>query len=324
MRVLLTGASGMLGAAVAEALAARGDRITLLQRRPSGLAHPEVLADVADPASVGAAVAGHDAVVHLAAKVSITGRWRDHVHTNIIGTRSVLAACRAAGVPRLVHVSSPSVAHAGSALVGAGAGPADPGRARGHYARSKAVAEQIALGRTVGGPDVVAVRPHLVWGPGDTQLVGPVVDRARTGRLAVIGSGASLIDTTYVTNAADALVAALDRCDRLDGRALVVSNGEPRPIGELLASICAAAGVAPPRRSVPTGVAWAAGAVVETLWAAPILARTGEPPMTRFLAEQLSTAHWFDQRATRAALGWTPRIGLEAGFAALARSYVVR
>ena len=113
---------------------------------------------------------------------------------------------------RFVHVSSPSVAHYGQSLVGASAGRADPDRARGHYARSKAQAELIALAANSPPFPVVAIRPHLIWGPGDTQLVGRIVDRARAGRLAIVGSGASLIDTTYIDNAADALVAALDQC----------------------------------------------------------------------------------------------------------------
>ncbi len=323
VKVLVTGASGMLGAAVADALAARGDDVTVLQRRPSGRGHREVLADISDADAVAGAVAGHDAVVHLAAKVDITGRWRDYLRTNVTGTRAVLAACRTAGVGRMVHVSSPSVAHSGAALVGAGAGVADPQRARGHYARSKAAAELIALGAARGAdaPAVVAVRPHLVWGPGDTQLIGRIVERARAGRLVGVGSGAALVDTTYVTNAVDALLAALDRCAVLDGRSLVVSNGEPRPIAELLASICGAAGVPPPRRAVPVRVARAIGAAVDTAWTvAPVLQRIGEPPITRFLVEQLSTAHWFDQRITRTALRWTPRVSLDEGFTALAAS----
>jgi nucleoside-diphosphate-sugar epimerase len=324
VKVLVTGASGMLGAATADALAARGDEVTVLQRRPSGSPHREVLADVADAPAVAAAVAGHEAVIHLAAKVDVVGLWREYAQANITGTRAVLAACRAAGVARLVHVSTPSVAHTGESLVGAGAAPADPHRARGHYARSKAVAEQLVLAvdRDPHGPAVVAIRPHLVWGPGDAQLVGRIVQRARAGRLVVVGSGAALIDTTYVSNAADALVAALDRCEDARGQALVVSNGEPRPVAELLAAICRAAGVAPPRRAVPISVARTAGAAVEALWSVlPALRRAADPPMTRFLAEQLSTAHWFDQRNTRETLDWMPRVGLDAGLAALARSY---
>ena len=319
MRVLVTGASGMLGRATATALLERGDDVTVLQRRPAGLPCREVLGDVADPAAVGRAVEGQDAVLHLAAKVDVTGPWAEYLTANVDGTRTVVGACRSAGVGRLVYVSSPSVAHAGTALTGVGAGPADPARARGRYSRSKAVAELDALAADSASLAVLAVRPHLVWGPGDTQLVARVVERARTGRLPVIGSGAALIDTTYVDNAAAALVAAVDACGPVHGEALVVSNGEPRPVAEVIGRLCRAAGVPAPRRRVPVAAAWAAGAVVEGVWA--VTGRREVPPVTRFLAEQLATAHWFDQRRTRTALGWRPHVGLDEGFARLAAAY---
>ena len=316
MRVLVTGASGMLGRATAEALLGRGDEVTVLQRRSSGLPCAEVLGDVADPAVVRRAARGQDAVLHLAAKVDVTGRWAEYAAANIGGTRVVRDACRGEGVGRLVHVSSPSVAHAGAALVGVGAGPADPARARGSYSRSKAVAELDALAADSASLAVLAIRPHLVWGPGDTQLVGRIVERARAGRLPVIGSGAALIDTTYVDNAAAALVAAVDVCGPVHGEALVVSNGEPRPVAEVLDRLCRAAGAPVPRGRVPFGAAYAAGAVIDGVWA--VTRRRSVPPLTRFLAEQLATAHWFDQRRTRNALGWQPQVSLEEGFARLA------
>lgn len=313
----MTGASGMLGRATAEALAARGDDVTVLQRRPAGLPYAEVLGDVADPLTVKRAVQDQDAVVHLAAKVDVVGRWQEYARANILGTRTVIAACRAAGVPRLVHVSSPSVAHAGAPLVGVGAEPADPDRTRGHYSRSKARAELDALAADGSDLAVLAVRPHLVWGPGDTQLVARVVARARARRLPLIGSGAALIDTTYVDNAAAALVAAVDAS--VHGEALVVSNGEPRPVAEILHRVCAAAGVPGPRGRVPFRPAWLAGTAVEGVWR--LARRTGTPPLTPFLAEQLSTAHWFDQRRTREALAWAPHVPLDEGFARMAAWY---
>jgi 2-alkyl-3-oxoalkanoate reductase len=319
VRVLVTGASGMLGSATARALAARGDRVTVLQRRPSGLGLPEVLADVADAETIRRAVTGHDAVLHLAAKVDVTGPWAAYERANIAGTRAVVAACRAAGVERLVHVSTPSVAHTGDSLVGVGVAPADPARVRGAYARSKALAEQIALAADGSEIAVTAIRPHLVWGPGDTQLVSRVVARARAGRLVLVGSGAALIDTTYVDNATAALLAALDHCQKAAGQALVVTNGEPRPVAEMLAGICAAAGVPGPQRRVPRRLALTAGLLVEGLWTVRARAGlAGEPPMTRFVVEQLSTAHWFDQRRTHELLSWKPAVSLEEGFAALA------
>jgi nucleoside-diphosphate-sugar epimerase len=322
VKVLVTGASGMLGGATARALAERGDDVTVLQRRPAGLGLREVLADLADHEAVRQAVEGHDAVVHLAAKVDITGAWADFQRINIEGTRAVVEACRQAGAARLVHVSSPSVAHAGRSLVGAGAGPADPEGARGPYAQSKAAAELLALAADSPSLAVVALRPHLVWGPGDPQLVARVVRRARRGRLPLIGAGAVLVDTTYVDNAVDALVAALDRCrlDGVHGEALVVTNGEPRPIAEIVGAWAAAGGAPRPSRHLPVRLALVGGSVAEALWTL----RPGDgadPPLSRVVVEQLATAHWFDQRRTREALAWRPAISLDEGFDRLARWY---
>jgi 2-alkyl-3-oxoalkanoate reductase len=325
VRVLVTGASGLLGGGVARALADRGDHVTVLQRRPAGLGLPEVLADVSDPTAVRRACEGQDAVVHLAAKVNVIGPWPEYERINVGGTEAVIDACRAVGVPRLVHVSSPSVAHAGRSLAGAGAGPADPEHARGAYARSKALAEQRALAADAPELAVLAVRPHVVWGPGDQQLVARIVERARAGRLPVIGSGAALVDSTYVDNAVDALVAAVDRCGDAHGEALVVTNGEPRPIAELLGDMCAAAGAPRPRRHLPVPVALAAGIVVQSAWALAERLRPGgiggDPPMTRFVVEQMSTAHWFDQRRTRERLQWSPKVSLDEGLERLSRWY---
>jgi 2-alkyl-3-oxoalkanoate reductase len=324
VRVLVTGATGMLGRGVARALADRGDQVTVLQRHPAGLGLPEVLTDISDAPSVRAAVGHQDAVIHLAAKVNVIGPEAEYQRVNVQGTRAVVNACVTAGVRRLVHVSSPSVTHFGSSVIGRGADPADPAAARGPYARSKAAAELIALGADRGQLAVVAIRPHSVWGPGDTQLVGRVVERARRGRLPLIGSGAALIDSTYVVNAVDALLAALDRCVEARGQALVVTNGEPRPVAELLAALCRAAGAPEPKRHVPAGLARAGGTLVESLWTLTEGLRTersDDPPLTRFLVEQLSTAHWFDQRVARRVLVWQPRVTLDEGFAELQRWY---
>ncbi|WP_268760881.1 NAD-dependent epimerase/dehydratase family protein [Cellulomonas sp. Leaf395] len=317
-RVLVTGASGMLGRAVADRLVADGHEVRTLQRSPSHVAGAQdVAGSVTDPDVVRAAVRDREAVVHLAAQVTITGPFEQFEAVNVGGTRLLLEHAREAGVGRFVHVSSPSVAHHGRSLVGAGAGPADPHHARDSYARTKAAGELLALAaHDPDGLRVIVVRPHLVWGPGDAQLIGRIVERARAGRLPVLGDGAALIDTTYVDNAVDALVAALHADPRAYGEPYVVTNGEPRPVVELLAGICAASGVPMPRRHVPAALARGAGSLLDAAWRT--FPMPGEPPLTRFVAEQLSTAHWFDQRRTREALGWTPRVGLDEGLSRLA------
>ena len=319
MRILVTGATSLLGRTVVELLDSRGDEATVLQRNPSGLDVDERLGDISDRDAVAGAMDGVDAVVHVAGLAAASGEWAQFEATNVAGTRNVVVAALKAGVSRFVHISSPSVAHAGQPLVGAPAGPADPVCARGHYARSKAMAELIALAADSPAMSVIAVRPHLIWGPGDTQLVGRIVERARSGRLAIVGSGAALIDSTYLDNAADAVVAALDRAPQLGGRALVVTNGQPRPVRELINRIVMAAGLEPPTLSVPTSVAKAGGDIVERVWERRSFET--EPPMTRFLAEQLGTAHWFDQRETRRALRWEPKVSLAEGFERLSESF---
>ena len=325
MRVLVTGASGLLGRAVAAATLAAGHEVRTFQRRPSGVPGvSDVLGSVTDPEALAHAVDGMDAVIHLAAKVSLAGDPAEFDTVNVGGTRALIAALTAAapadaGTRRLVYVSSPSVAHSGDSIVGDGAMPADPAQARGDYARTKAEAELLALAADSRSLRVVAVRPHLVWGPGDTQLVARVVERARSGRLPLLGHGAALIDSTYIDNAASGIVAALERAEDVHGRSYVITNGEPRPVAELLAGICAAAGVRAPGWRVPAGLARAAGSAIEAVWR--IRPGVDEPPMTRFLAEQLSTAHWFDQRQTRTDLQWTPAVSVDEGLRRLAASY---
>lgn len=309
----------MFGRTVAQTIERSGHTVTVLQRRPSGLDCAEMQGDITDQQTVRAAVRHHQAVVHLAARVSPTGRWQDFWDVNVGGTRNLIQASQQAGVTRFIYVSSPAVASSGAAHVGESALPADPATTRSYYARSKAEAEQFVLTHAGGDMAVAAVRPHLVWGPGDEQLVARVVGRAARGSLRLIGSGAALVDSTYVDNAADAIAAALEHAPAVDGRALVVSNGEPRPVAELLRGLCEAAGFELAVRGVPTWAAKAGGALAETVWAVGRLST--DPPMTRFLAEQLSTAHWYDQRLTRELLDWTPRVSIDDGLAKLADWY---
>jgi nucleoside-diphosphate-sugar epimerase len=322
MRVLVTGASSLIGLGVVDRLIKRGDEVVVLQRRTAPGLPDEVeqhLGDIADAAVVSAAARRCDGVIHLAAKVGVIGDRADYVSTNVDGTRHVLDAARLAGVERVVHVSSPSVAHDGSPIIGGGADPAVFAHGAAWYPETKAIAERMALAANGADTAVTVTRPHLVWGPGDTQLVGRIAERAAAGRLALVGGGTALVDTTYVDNATAALVAALDAVRpgaRCAGRAYVVSNGEPRPIRELVEGICAAAGVPFEPRDVGLAVARRVGSVIDRVW--PRLGREDEPPLTRFLADQLGTAHWFDPRPARDDLDWTPHVSIDDGLRELA------
>ena len=328
MKVLVTGTGSLLLGGIASELVRRGDDVVCLQRRPSAFighqnAH-EVLADICDAEAVAAAAHGCDAIIHGAARVGIVGSQKEFYETNVIGTSNILQAAELHNISRLVFVSTPSVAHTGDSLIGAPAGEAEIGRSRSYYAESKAIAERTVLNARNEHLAVVAVRPHLVWGPGDTQLVGRIVERAASGRLAFIGTGNALVDSTYIDNAISAHIAALDALhigSACDGKAYVISNGEPRTVNELMRSMCESAGIPFEPRHVSLALGIRLGSLIERLW--PLM-RSSEPPLTRFIAEQLGTAHWFDQRTVQQDLGWTPHVSLDEGFQRLTQWFASR
>ena len=318
MKVLVTGTGSLLLGGIASELLRRGDEVVCLQRRPAAfVGHQnanEVLADICDAEAVALAATGCDAIIHGAARVGVVGSQKEFYDTNVHGTENILRAAEQHSISRLVFVSTPSVAHTGSSLIGAPAGVAEIGRSRSYYAESKAIAERTVLNARSNQLAVVAIRPHLVWGPGDTQLVGRIVERAVSGRLAVVGTGNALVDSTYIDNAISAHIAALDALhvgSACDGKAYVVSNGEPRTVNELMRSMCESAGVPFEPRHISLTLGIRLGSLVERLW--PLM-QSSEPPITRFIAEQLGTAHWFDQRVVHNDLKWAPRVTLDEGF----------
>lgn len=314
----MTGTGSLLLGGIASELLRRGDEVVCLQRRPAAFeghqnAH-EVLADVCDAGAVALAAKGCDAIIHGAARVGVVGSQKEFYDTNVRGTENILQATQQHNISRLVFVSTPSVAHTGHSLVGAPAGEAEIGRSRSYYAESKAIAERTVLNARNSQLAVVAIRPHLVWGPGDTQLVGRIVERAASGRLAVVGTGNALVDSTYIDNAISAHIAALDALHNgsaCDGKAYVISNGEPRTVNELMRSMCESAGIPFEPRHLSLALGIRLGSVVERLWP---LVRSSEPPITRFIAEQLGTAHWFDQRSVQQELQWAPTVTIAEGF----------
>lgn len=319
MRVLVTGGSGFLGAALCRALRARGDAVVSLQRTPV----PELLAlgvdtrqgDIGDAAVVAAAARGCELVFHVAAKAGHWGSAADYRRSNVEGTRNVLAACAEHGIRRLVYTSTPSVVHAGGDLEGVDESLPYAARYHAHYPASKAVAEAMVLDANDGDLATVALRPHLIWGPGDRHLLPRIVERARSGRLRLVGPPGKRIDTTWIDNAVDAHLLAGDRLypgASHAGKAYFISNGEPIDGGEMINRLLACAGQPPVARRIPYALAWGVGALMELAWT--LLPLRGEPLMTRFLAEHLATAHWYDISAARRDFGYVPKVSMEEGF----------
>jgi nucleoside-diphosphate-sugar epimerase len=265
-----------------------------------------------------------DAVFHNAAKAGAWGAYGDYFASNVLGTRNVIAACRANGIRRLVYTSTPSVTHRRTHPVEGGTAETVPygTHLKAPYAETKQLAEREVLAANDATLATVALRPRLIWGPGDNQLLPRLVDRARRGRLALVGGGGNVIDTTYVDNAADAHVAAFEHLApdaACAGRAYFISNGDPRTMRETVNALLAAAGAPQVTRSIPFPVAYAVGAVGERVWRTFKL--QGEPPMTRFLAEQLATTHWYDMGPARRDFGYVPRVSFEEGLERLAASW---
>ena len=326
MRVLVTGGGGFLGGAVVRGLLARGDDVVSVARgdypalRELGVETQR--GDLAESAVAERAAEGCEAVVHVAALAGMWGPTEAYERSNVEATRSVLAACRTVGVRRLVFTSTPSVVHAGQDIVGGDESLPYATHFTTDYPRTKAVAERLVLAATDDELGTVALRPHLVWGPEDTQLIPRILSRARSGRLRFVGGGDAVFDTTYVDDAVAAHLCALDRIApgaACSGKAYFISSGDPRPVKEVINAILSAAGLPPEHRSVPLPVALAAGAAAEGVWRA--LRRQDEPPMTRFLAQQLATSHWFDISAARRDLGYEPQVGLDEGFRRLAAAF---
>jgi nucleoside-diphosphate-sugar epimerase len=322
--VLVTGGTGFLGRRLVERLLAAGRPVAVLGRTPS----PELEArgvrfirgTLDDAAAVRAACAGMGTVFHVAAKVGVWGAWDDYFRTNVLGTRAVLDGCRAHGVARLVHTSTPSVVYNGADLAGADESLPLTTACPSPYPLTKAIAEREVRAASGAALRTVSLRPHLIWGVGDPHLVPRVLARARAGRLRIIGGGLNRVDMVHVENAVDAhLLAeqALTQGDggRVAGRAYFITNGEPVVLWDWINGLLEALGEPRVTRRVPLPVARAAGAACELAWR--LLPLAGEPPLTRFVAAELAKDHWFSLDAARRDLGYGPRVSMAAGTAEL-------
>ena len=339
--VLVTGGGGFLGKAIVRRLIARGNRVISFSRG----CYPELAAwgvqqiqgDISNPVAVESAVNGVDTVYHVAAKAGVWGDYNDYYRINTEGTRNVIAACRLCGVSHLIYTSSPSVIFNGRDMEGVDETVSYPDSYHAAYPETKALAEQAV--RQAGGCiqmadgewqptkkisqkegkrlKTIVLRPHLIWGPEDNHLVPRILQRAK--RLRRIGNGRNRVDVIYVDNAANAhLLAeeALIHHPQLSGNVYFISQGEPVLLWKMVDDILQAGGLSPVKGSISPRAAFWIGAVLE--WIYKALALKGEPQMTRFIAGELSTSHWFDIRAAQKDLGYFPEVSTEDGLRRLA------
>ncbi|MCF3530792.1 NAD-dependent epimerase/dehydratase family protein [Stenotrophomonas maltophilia] len=327
MKILVTGGGGFLGQALCRGLVERGHQVLAFNRSHypelQAMGVGQIRGDLADAQAVLHAVAGVDAVFHNGAKAGAWGSYDSYHQANVVGTDNVLAACRAHGINRLVYTSTPSVTHRATHPVeGLGADEVPYGEDfQAPYAATKAIAEQRVLAANDASLATVALRPRLIWGPGDQQLVPRLAERARQGRLRLVGDGNNKVDTTYIDNAALAHFLAFEALApgaACAGKAYFISNGEPLPMRELVNKLLAAVGAPTVDKAISFKTAYRIGAVCERLW--PLLRLRGEPPLTRFLAEQLCTPHWYSMEPARRDFGYVPQVSIEEGLRRLKAS----
>jgi 2-alkyl-3-oxoalkanoate reductase len=317
-KVLITGGGGFVGKAIVRRLRSRDIECLVLGRH----IYPELRAmgaicrqgDIRDGDFVRQCCRGVDTVFHVAALAGIWGRRQEYHAINVLGTINVLAGCRAAGVSHLIHTSTPSVVFNHHSIRNGNEDLPYADSFLCHYARSKAMAEGLILSASDERLRTCAIRPHLVWGPGDPHLIPRLIERGRAGKLRQVGAGDNLVDISHVDNVAHAHLLAAENLagtGTAAGRAYFISQGEPvnlwRWIGELFSRL----DIAPVRGKISYPLAYGLGAMLEGAY--HLAGRREEPPMTRFLAQQLAKSHYFSIARARDELGYQPLVSTEQG-----------
>jgi len=308
MKILVTGGGGFVGGYVIERLLARGYTVRSIGRSPQPQLETQgvevVCGDLADASALSAACEGVDAVFHVAARAGVWGSWERYYQPNVIGTRNVVAACREQGVGRLIYTSTPSVVFNGRSIRGGDESLPYGKNWLCHYAHTKAIAEAEALAANSETLKIVALRPHLIFGPGDPHLLPRVLASVQAGRLKIVGDGRNRVDVSYVGNVADAHLDAFDAlaAGKGAGQAYFISQGESVELWPWVNSILEGLGHPPLTSKIPLSAAYAVGALCEGLW--KVLGRRDEPPITRFVTVELAKDHYFDINAARRDLGY--------------------
>ncbi len=316
---IVTGGAGFLGKAIAVRLKAEGHRVLSLSRR----AYPELAAMGIESAcaDLGGECAkfervfeGADAVFHVAAMVEMWGHYQDFFRANVVGARNVVSCCKKYAVPKLIYTSSPSVIANGADLCGVDESQPYPTHYEAFYPQTKAQAERELLAESSLTFRTIALRPHLIFGPGDTNLVPTVLKKARAGRLLKIGSGKNLSDFTYIDDCVQAHLCALRALDQnptCAGRAYFISQGDPVPLWEWIDRVLSRNHIAPVTRQVPIWLATSLASVCENV--CRLLPGMPEPPLTRFLVSEMHTSHYFNIEAAKRELGYRPSVGVWEG-----------
>ena len=312
-RVLVTGGGGFLGRHIVNLLLKRGDSVAVLNRS----SHPDLEArgvichggDLRDKTAVSKALENVDTVFHVAAKAGVWGAEEEYYGINVLGTKNLLECSREFGVKKFVYTSSPSVVYGTEALDGADESLPYPDTYLTAYPKTKAEAEKMVLEANCDEFLTCALRPHLIWGPGDNHLIPRVLESAASGKLMQVGDGENKVDITYVENGALAHIQAEEALapgSAVAGQAYFIGDAQEVQLWPWINNLLVEAGQQPLKKKISYGKAKFIGAVLEVIYNAFRL--KGEPRMTRFIAAQLATSHYFSHEKARRDFGYTAPI----------------
>ncbi|MBT5375207.1 MAG: NAD-dependent epimerase/dehydratase family protein [Nitrospinaceae bacterium] len=317
MKALVTGGGGFLGGAIARHLHEAHHDVIVVGRHhyphlPKSLKSAQV--DIRDLDALRKTMAGVEAVFHTAAFAGIWGKAEDFYSINVEGTRNIIKACRLNGVQKLIFTSSPSVVYGTSSLKGVDESVSYPNDYLCEYPRTKAIAEKMVIEANNADLATVSLRPHLIWGPGDPHLIPRLLAKAEKGSLLQVGQGDNEVDIIYIDNAVQAHIKACESLDidnRSRGKVYFVSDGEPVNLWQWIGEVLQKSGRPPVTKNISYQTASRLGGFLEGLYG--LLNIKQEPPMTRFLASQLATSHYFNISRAKKDLGYMPLVSSAEG-----------
>ncbi|HEV8050928.1 MAG TPA: NAD-dependent epimerase/dehydratase family protein [Parachlamydiaceae bacterium] len=319
MKIFVTGGGGFLGLAIVRQLCARGHDVVTFSRGnypeldQLGVKHFQ--GDLSNYGMVKEAMMDCEAVFHVAAKTGIWGKYEDFYQVNVAGTINVLQACRELGIRNMVFTSSTSVVYSSKDSEGQNESLPYPSKYKAWYPQTKAIAEKLVMAANDTSLKTVSLRPHLIWGPEDPHYILRLFKKSKAGKLRIIGRASNLVDCIYIDNAAQAHLQALDQLimnpNAVEGKTYFISQDNPLPITDFINKLLAAGGIPPVTKYLSPAIARFAGRFLEIMYL--IFNISGEPPITVFLANQLSTSHWYDISAAKKDFGYEVTVPLEVG-----------
>ena len=322
MRILVTGGGGFLGTyIIKELLKNTSYMVTNFSRNSyshlEDLGVPTLKGDLRNKQDVERVLDhGFDAIFHVAAMAGVWGKYEDYLAINYLGTKYLLEAAKERGVERFIYTSTPSVVFNMDDLLGVSEDPPSATEFLNAYSETKTMAEKLVLQLNDGQSFLTcAIRPHLIWGPGDPHLFPRIIQKGKEGKLRVVGDGENLVDIIYVENAAFAHVLAFERMEPgslICGQSYFVGQERPVKLWSFINQVLGFVKVEPVMGSIELRSAYRLGWVFEKLFKLAGIQQP-EPPMTRFVALNLGKSHYFSHEKAKAHLGYYPRVSIEEG-----------